>query len=101
MNGINSVRLDINTARHGSAAPRKRVNSVEDLKSVIESEKKKQFKTQMNNEFDSRKILAKSRTDLLLSDQKYYRANLLGEIVNKMSGAENRTSPGHYVEYYA
>ncbi|MEM6998887.1 MAG: hypothetical protein AAF419_03495 [Pseudomonadota bacterium] len=36
-----------------------------------------------------------------LSDDKYFRANLLNQIVNKMSGLEAVTIRGQYVEYFA
>lgn len=101
MNGINSIRLDANTARYNTTASRKKVSPVEELKTTTEADKKKHFKTELNKEFNSRRNQSENNSELLLSDSKYYRANLLNEIVNKMSGLEDRTSPGHYVEYYA
>jgi len=100
LNGINSIRLDVNTARYDSAA-RKRISSLADIKTTTEAEKKKQFRIEVNNEFHSRKNPSNGRAELLLSDPKYYRSNLLSEIYNKMSGVEERTYPGHFVEYYA
>lgn len=103
MNGINSIRLDLNTAKYHSASARKKIPPVEELKNATETDKKKQFKTQLTNEFDSRKNHSQEHSELILSssNNKLYRANLLNEIVNKMSGLENRPSPGQYVEYYA
>jgi len=102
LNGINSIRLDVNAARSAyAAASKKRVSPVEKLQTATESDKKKQFKTELNNEFSSKKNQSNSRSELLLSDSKYYRANLLSEIVNKMSGLEDRTKPGYFVEYFA
>ena len=102
MNGINSIRLDVNTARYDAAATsKKRVVPLAAIETATEADKKKQFKTDLNNEFNSRKEQSNKRSELLLSDSKYYRANLLNEIVNKMSGLEKSASPGQYVEYYA
>ena len=106
----------MNAARYGSPASNKRVGPVDELKTVIEAEKKKQIKTELiddnasrrnstnRNSTDRNSLIrntANSQTGLILSDQKYYRANLLGEIVNKMRGADDHINPGHYVEYYA
>jgi hypothetical protein len=91
----------MNTSRYDSAAARKKVPPIVELKTTTESDKKKQFKTELNNEFNSRRNPSTNHSELLLSDSKYYRANLLSEIVNKMSGEDNRITPGHYVEYYA
>ncbi len=102
MNGINSIRLDINTVKYNSSAgAQKKVIPLTELKSSTEADRKKPFKIELNNEFDSSKDQSNNRSELLFSDRKYYRANLLNEIVNKMSGLEQRTKPGHYVEYYA
>ncbi len=102
MNGINSIRLNVNTARYDSAAAsKKRIVALNALETATEADKKKQFKTELNNEFNSRRNQSESNSQLLLSDSKYYRANLLNEIVNKMSGVENHTRPGHFVEYFA
>jgi hypothetical protein len=101
LNGINSIRLDANTARYDFATARKRVAPLVELKTTTESDKKKQFKTELNNELGSSKKQSNNYSELLLSDRKYYRANLLSEIVNKMSGLDNRIKPGQFVEYYA
>lgn len=77
------------------------MSSLVEIKTATEADKKKQFKTEFNNQFNSRKNQSNSRSELLLSDSKYYRANLLSEIVNKMSGLDDRIHPGHFVEYYA
>jgi hypothetical protein len=100
LNIINSIRLDVNTARH-DAVSRKRIAPLAELKTTIESDKKKQFKTELNNGFNSRKNQSNNPSELLLSDRQYYRTNLLSEIYNKMSGTNERTEPGQYVEYYA
>jgi hypothetical protein len=102
LNGINSIRPDVNIARYDSAAAsKKRVVPLAALETATEADKRKQFKTELNNEFSSRRYHSESNSQLLLSDSKYYRANLLNEIVNKMSGIENHTRPGHFVEYFA
>lgn len=101
MNAINSIRLDVNTARYDAASSRKRVAPVGELKSATDADKKRQFKTELKNEFSSNKNQSNGRSELLLSDRKYYRANLLSEIVDKMSGLEQRSKPGQYVEYFA
>lgn len=101
MNGINSIRLDFNTARYESVAARKKVPLLAELKITTEADKKKQFKTELSNEFNSRKKQSNSHSELILSDRKYYRSSLLGEIYNKMSGVDDHINPGHYVEYYA
>jgi hypothetical protein len=96
------MRLDVNTARYDFAAgARKRVSPLAELKTTTEADKKKQFKTELNNKFNSRKDPAKGHAELLLSNSKYYRTSLLSEIYNKMSGVEEGTDPGHFVEYYA
>ena len=103
MNGINSIRLDINTAKYYSTSAKNRVTPVEEVKNSTEAEKKKQFKTQLINEFDSGKNPSQKKSELILSnsDNRFYRANLLHEIVNKMSGLENKPDRGQYIEYYA
>ncbi len=101
LNGINSIRLGINTASYDHAASRKRIPQLTELKSSTEADKKKQFKTELSNEFDSRKNQPNTPSVVLLPDSKLYRSNLLSEIYNKMSGMENSTNLGHYVEYYA
>jgi hypothetical protein len=101
LNGINSIRFDVNTARYTDASPRKKILPVGELKSATETDKKKQFIKQLDNNLDSNQKQSNATSELLLSDGKYYRANLLNEIVNKMSGIEPRHYPGHLVEYYA
>ena len=102
MTGINSIRSDINTTRYDAARSRKSIVPVGELKSATEADKKKQFiKRPDNNNLDSKQQQSNSYPELLSSDSKYYRANLLNEIVNKMSGIEPRYYPGHIVEYYA
>ncbi len=102
MNGISSIRLDVNTARHDPAAARKRVAPfIIELKTTTESDKKKQFKTELSNGFNSRKNQSNRPSELLLSDRQYYRTNLLSEIYDKMSGIDNRIDRGQYIEYYA
>ncbi len=100
LNGINSIRLGINTASYDHAASRKRIPQLTELKSSTEADKKKQFKTELNNEFNPNNQ-SQNRSELIISDRKFYRTNLLSEIYNKMSGMENSTNLGHYVEYYA
>lgn len=101
MNGINSIRFDVNTARYAAASSRNKILPVGELKSATETDKKKQYIKPLNNNLDSNQKQSEATSELLLSDGKYYRANLLNEIVNKMSGIEPRHSPGHLVEYYA
>ena len=101
MNGINSIRFDVNTARHAAASPRQKILPVGELKSATETDKKNQFIKPLHNNQDSNKKQSNATAELLLSDGKYYRANLLNEIVDKMSGIEPRHYPGHLVEYYA
>ena len=103
MNGISSIRLDLNTAKYYSASAKNKVTPAEEVKNSTEAEKKKQFKTQLINEFDSRKNPSQKKSELILSnsDNRFYRANLLNEIVNKMSGLENKPDRGIYIEYYA
>lgn len=102
MNAINTIRLDLNTARYQSAVANKKVQPVEVLKSSTETDKKRQFKSQLINDFDSRKN-SRQQSNLIISNtnNKFYRAYLLNEIVNKMGGLENNASPGQYIEYYA
>ena len=101
MNGINSIRLDVNTTRVDSAAARKRIVPVGESNTATETDKKKQFKTELDNTFNSNQHQSNTYSELILSDRKYYRTNLLSEIYNKMSGVEPRFHPGHFVEYYA
>lgn len=102
MNVVNTIRLDLNTARYQSVIAKKKVPAVEVSKDSTETVKKRQFKSQLINDFDSRKNPSQ-QSNLITSDtdNKFYRANLLNEIVNKMSGLENNASPGQYIEYYA
>lgn len=102
MNAVNTIRLDLNTARYQSAVAKKKVAPVEVLKSATENDKKRQFKSQLTNDFDSSKK-ASQQSNLIISnkDNKLYSANLLNEIVNIMSGLEKNASPGQYIEYYA
>lgn len=101
MNGINSIRLDINTSRYDSVSAKKRVVPVVEVESSTEADKKKTYRSDFNNEFSSRRESSERRPELLISDGKNYRADLLNDIVNKMSGLEERPSPGQFVEYYA
>ena len=101
MNGINSIRIDVNSERYAAAIPRQNIQPVGELKSATETDKKKEFIKPLNNNQDSNQKQSNAIAALLLSDSKYYRANLLNEIVNKMSGIEPRHYPGHLVEYYA
>jgi hypothetical protein len=101
LNGINSIRLDINTTRYDVARSRKSIVPVGELKSATEADKKKQFIKRLDNNLDLNQQHSNTYSELLSSDSKYYRANLLNEIVNKMSGIEPRHYPGHIVEYYA
>ncbi len=101
MNGINSIRFDLNAARYHDARSRERILPIGELKSAIETDKKKQFIKPVNNNPDSHQKESNATSEYLSSDSKYYRANLLNEIVNKMSGVEPQHFPGHLVEYYA
>ena len=101
MTGINSIRSDINTTRYDAARSRKSIVPVGELKSATEADKKKQFIKPLDNNLDSKQQQSNLYPEHLLSNGKYYRANLLNEIVNKMSGIEPRHYPGHIVEYYA
>jgi len=101
LNGISQIRLDVNTARYDTTAPRKRITPVGESKTATETDKKKQFKTELDNHFNPNQNQSNTYFEFLLSDCKYYRTNLLSEIYNKMSGAEPRFHPGHFVEYYA
>ncbi len=101
MNGINSIRFDVNSARYADASSRKKILPVGELKSAIETGKKKQNIKPLNNNLESNQKRSHATSGLLLSDSKHYRANLLNEIVNKMSGIEPRHFPGQLIEYYA
>lgn len=101
MTGINAIRFDVNTSRYDVANSRKRIPPVDESKSATETDKEKQFIKFLDDNFDSNQKHSNSTSELLLSDGKYYRANLLNEIVNKMSGIEPRHYPGHIIEYYA
>lgn len=103
MNGINTIRLDLNVAKYHSATVRKRVASVEELNNSTEADKKKQYKTQLINEFGFSKESSTQQSGLIISknDDRFYRANLLNEIVNKMRGVEKTIRPGQHIEYYA
>lgn len=101
MNGINSIRFDVNTTRYTAASSRRIILPVDELKSGTETDKKKQYTKPLNSNLESNHKQSGATSELLLSDSKYYRANLLNEIVNKMSGIEPRHFPGHLVEYYA
>lgn len=91
----------MNTARYAAASTRNKISPVGELKSATETDKKKQYIKPLNNNLNSNQKQSGATSELLLSDGKYYRANLLKEIVNKMSGIEPRHFPGHLVEYYA
>ena len=101
LNGINSIRFDANSTRIAAAGSRNKIIPVSELNSTIESNKKKQYIKPLQNIIDSNQKPSDTTSEHLLSDGKYYRANLLNEIVNKMSGFEPRHYPGHLVEYYA
>lgn len=100
MNGISFYKLDLNAAKYQSATAKKQVPPVEELKNSTETEKKKEFKTQLITEFDSHKESKNPVIILSENDIKNYRANLLNDIVNKMSGLEDNSSPGQYIEYF-
>jgi hypothetical protein len=104
LNGLSPIRLDINASRYPSVVnpSNKRVAPVSELKTATEADKKKQYNNiEFENGSDPKRNQSNTRQHLLLSDGKYYRANLLSEIVNKMSGLDIPTSRGQYVEYYA
>lgn len=82
-------------------ASSKRIVPVGESRTATETDKKKQFKTELDNSFGSNQEQSNTNSERLLSDRKYYRAHLLNEIVNKMSGVEPRVHPGQVVEYYA
>ena len=103
MNGINSIRLDLNTARYNSATAKKRVSHIDELKNSTETDKKKQDKKQIIKEFELQSNTSQGKEAIVIAkaDNMTYRASLLNEIVNKMSGLEKTASPGQYIEYYA
>jgi hypothetical protein len=99
LNGINSIRLDVNNARYDSVAARKRVVPIAEVESSTEANKKKQFKSEFSN--NTKQNQSNAYSEILLPDRELYRSDLLGEIYSKMSGAEPRSYPGQFVEYYA
>ena len=102
MNGISPIRLSLDTVKYqSSSAGTKKVEPIRELETSTEANKKKQFEADLNNGFGSSANISNKKSELLLSDRKYFQANLLGEIVNKMSGLEQRTKPGQYIEYFA
>jgi len=101
LNGVNSILLDVHSTRLAAANSRKKILPIGELQSATETDKKKHYIKPLNNNLESRQKPSNPNSVLLLSDSKYYRANLLQEIVNKMSGFEPRHFPGHLVEYYA
>jgi hypothetical protein len=101
LNGINSIKFDINATRYDVASSRKRIAPIGDFHSATETDKKKQTIIQRENNLDSNQNRSNTAAELLLSNRKYYRSMLLSEIYNKMSGVEPRSHPGQLVEYYA
>jgi hypothetical protein len=101
LNGINAIRLDVNTTRYDAAGSRKRIIPVGESKTATETDKKKQFKAELDNSFNSNQDQSNTQSELILSDRKYYRTHLLSKIYEKMSGVEPRFHSGHFVEYYA
>ena len=84
MNAINTIRLDLNTARYQSAVAKKKVLPVEVLKSSTGNDKKRQFKSQLINDFDSRKN-SSEQSNLIISNtnNKFYVSAI------KKTGIEN------------
>ena len=104
MNAINSIRFDVNLARHDNTYTRRKLNPDVVTNSATVADKKNQSKTyslETQDEFNSRSKQKQPASKIVLADSKYYRSNLLGEIYNKMSGVEAHSRPGFYVEYYA
>ena len=103
MNAINSIRQDFHSVRHDVNANRKRIGPVTESGSSTETDKKKQLKTVVkedysDSDYDQRR--PETHSELLQVNKKYYRSELLTQIYNQMSGADNRQR-GHFVEYYA
>lgn len=104
MNGINSIRLDIDPTRFDTNSARKRIIPVNESSSATDADKKRQLKTvepEKYNDFNSKQQRPETYSELLLINKKHYRPDLLGEIYNKMSGLEPRIRPGYFIEYYA
>lgn len=80
---------------------KKKIVSIDKLKLEDKANYKKQSnsgsknKTGFSNEYSNR------ISQDLFPKSKYYKANLLNQIVEKMSGLETITLRGQYVEYFA
>lgn len=101
MNSVNSIQLDVSIRRSNSTSYRKRIIPIAEFNSATETDKEKKFLKSLTHDLDSIQKHVNVTSELFLSDSKYYRANLLNEIVHKMSGIEPRNFPGQLVEYYA
>ena len=104
MNAINSIRPDIHSVKYDVHTARKRIGAVAESGSATESDKRKQLKTIVKDDYSDVNYEQKrpeTYSEILTSNKKYYRSELLTEIYNKMSGADNRLQRGYYVEYYA
>ena len=88
---INTARLNGHAFKSGRTIESKIIISTTDnVKKNTDSLQEKKANTQANNKLNKE-----------LTDKKYFRANLLNQIVNKMSGHETVTLRGQYVEYFA
>lgn len=101
MNGINSIRTDVNITRHDTNSPGKRIVPVNTIDSATEADKKKSARSHNTRYFDLNQHQANHHSESPTPGKEYYRANLLNEMYQKMSGIEPRHHPGHFIEYYA
>ena len=98
MNSVNSIRADNYSIKHRLDTFRKRIGPVSE--SGTATNKRNQLKTKVENDFCGFNS-NQQHPDSLIANKKYYQSELLTEIYNKMSGAENDFSLGYFIEYYA
>ena len=92
MQGINSINLDVNTARYPAKQNRLKIPTVSHRESKQGSDNKSRFVMKENISFNP---------DNLFEANNSYRTNLLTAFYMKMSGNEPRFKPGSFIEYFA
>ena len=102
MTNIISIKPDVNSVRHDLNHANNRIVPVTEVVSSTESNKNYKERSNhvfVNDMFDSETY--QNQSELLSTDNRYYRSNLLRDIYDEMSGLSPRFKPGSFVEYFA
>lgn len=101
MNSQNINPLTVHNPRYDSAIGRNKIIPVSELETARQAEHKASSSNKRKANFELNQSDSSLYRQKSTTDAKYYRAHLLNEIINTMSGVEPRFNPGQFVEYYA